>query len=131
MTATPFVNPSLPALIAKVNRFGSVFTGKGKPNVVLSLSPHLSRFPSVVPTMVRFVSKGDNYGKGTRLTPWAEFNSTVGAGDTFIAGMLYGLICHAIDWDTEAKLKFAINLATLKVQREGFGRLGLDAQDHL
>jgi ketohexokinase len=49
----------------------------------------------------------------------------VGAGDTFIAGMLYGLICHTDDWDREAKLRFAVELATKKVQREGFAGLGL------
>lgn len=50
-------------------------------------------------------------------------NSTVGAGDTFIAGMLYGLICHTSDWSQEAKLRFAVELATSKVQREGFAGL--------
>ncbi|KAM0267814.1 hypothetical protein ACHAPA_005656, partial [Fusarium lateritium] len=50
----------------------------------------------------------------------------VGAGDTFIAGMLYGLICHPGDWSTGRKLGFAVQLATLKVQREGFDGLGAD-----
>ncbi|XEU96595.1 hypothetical protein FSHL1_001880 [Fusarium sambucinum] len=50
----------------------------------------------------------------------------VGAGDTFIAGMLYGLICHPGDWSTGKKLSFAVHLATLKVQREGFDGLGVD-----
>lgn len=54
-------------------------------------------------------------------------SSAVGAGDTFIAGMLYGLLCHDRDWDTEMKLRFAAELATLKVQREGFNGLGADA----
>jgi len=51
--------------------------------------------------------------------------STVGAGDTFIAGMLYGLICHTgtDDWGQEAKLGYAVELATKKVQREGFAGL--------
>jgi fructose-1-phosphate kinase PfkB-like protein len=52
--------------------------------------------------------------------------SAVGAGDTFIAGMLYGLICHPGDWSTGRKLGFAVQLATLKVQREGFDGLGAD-----
>ncbi|KAF5025908.1 hypothetical protein F66182_2027 [Fusarium sp. NRRL 66182] len=52
--------------------------------------------------------------------------SAVGAGDTFIAGMLYGLICHPGDWSTGKKLGFAVQLATLKVQREGFDGLGID-----
>ncbi|KAG5802167.1 hypothetical protein H9Q74_013258 [Fusarium xylarioides] len=50
----------------------------------------------------------------------------VGAGDTFIAGMLYGLICHPDDWSMGKKLSFAVRLATLKVQREGFDGLGRD-----
>ncbi|KAI5461172.1 Ribokinase-like protein [Mariannaea sp. PMI_226] len=50
----------------------------------------------------------------------------VGAGDTFIAGMLYGLVCHANDWSIGQKVKFAVRLATLKVQREGFASLGAD-----
>ncbi|KAF3065173.1 Ketohexokinase [Daldinia childiae] len=49
---------------------------------------------------------------------------TVGAGDTFIAGMLFGLLCHHEDWDTEKKVQFAVQLATRKVQRDGFGGLG-------
>ncbi|KAK8047790.1 hypothetical protein PG996_015854 [Apiospora saccharicola] len=50
--------------------------------------------------------------------------STVGAGDTFIAGMLYGLLCYQEDWDTDTKLRFAVQLATRKVQVEGFGGIG-------
>ncbi|KAI1663036.1 Ribokinase-like protein [Daldinia decipiens] len=50
--------------------------------------------------------------------------ATVGAGDTFIAGMLFGLLCHHEDWDTEKKVQFAVQLATRKVQRDGFGGLG-------
>ncbi|CAI4210230.1 unnamed protein product [Parascedosporium putredinis] len=53
---------------------------------------------------------------------------TIGAGDTFIAGMLYALTCHSADWDTKTKLEFAVELATLKVQREGFEGLGQDVQ---
>ncbi|KAK4127830.1 Ribokinase-like protein [Parathielavia appendiculata] len=43
---------------------------------------------------------------------------TIGAGDTFIAGMLYGL--NAPGWSSREKLAFAVRLATKKVQREGF-----------
>lgn len=50
----------------------------------------------------------------------------MGAGDTFIAGMLYGLVCHADDWSVGQKVSFAVRLATLKVQREGFDGLGAD-----
>jgi ketohexokinase len=48
-------------------------------------------------------------------------SSTIGAGDTFIAAMLYGL--HVDAWSSEAKLAFAVRLATKKVQREGFAGL--------
>lgn len=41
--------------------------------------------------------------------------------------MLYGLLRYPTDWDTRAKLSFAVGLASLKVQREGFEGLGLDA----
>ncbi|KAI1435979.1 hypothetical protein GGR50DRAFT_653068, partial [Xylaria sp. CBS 124048] len=53
--------------------------------------------------------------------------STVGAGDTFIAGILFGFLYHEQDWDQRAKLGFAVQLATCKVQREGFGGLGYEA----
>ncbi|KAK0615966.1 Ribokinase-like protein [Bombardia bombarda] len=48
---------------------------------------------------------------------------TIGAGDTFIAGMLYGLICHNDDWSRREMLAFAVELATSKVQRDGFAGL--------
>jgi len=38
--------------------------------------------------------------------------------------MLYGLICHTDGWGQEAKLRFAVELATKKVQQEGFAGLG-------
>ena len=40
--------------------------------------------------------------------------------------MLYSLLCHPDDWSAEQKASFAVDLATLKVQREGFARLGED-----
>ncbi|KAK3905305.1 Ketohexokinase [Staphylotrichum tortipilum] len=46
---------------------------------------------------------------------------TIGAGDTFVAGMLYAL--HADAWSWGEKLAFAVGLATRKVQREGFAGL--------
>ncbi|KAJ4306380.1 hypothetical protein N0V88_001180 [Collariella sp. IMI 366227] len=46
---------------------------------------------------------------------------TIGAGDTFIAGVLFGL--HADAWSREATLAFGVGLATKKVQREGFAGL--------
>ncbi|KAI1342262.1 Ribokinase-like protein [Xylariaceae sp. FL0016] len=45
---------------------------------------------------------------------------TLGAGDTFIAGMLFALLCHDQDWSIDTKLTFAVQLATCKVQQEGF-----------
>ncbi|PMB68112.1 hypothetical protein BM221_006289 [Beauveria bassiana] len=54
---------------------------------------------------------------------------SVGAGDTFIAGMLYGLITGGYEntpWDARRCVRFAVDLATLKVQREGFAGLGHD-----
>ena len=47
-------------------------------------------------------------------------NSTIGAGDTFISGMLYGLTCHSSDWNLSQKLSFANELAGRKVLQEGF-----------
>ncbi|KAL1984731.1 hypothetical protein VTN96DRAFT_8764 [Rasamsonia emersonii] len=54
---------------------------------------------------------------------------TIGAGDTFIAGMLYSLLCHPDDWDLSRKLRFANELAGRKVFQEGFTGLG-DAMRH-
>jgi len=60
----------------------------------------------------------------TQRVPQLTPNSTIGAGDTFIAGMLYGLTCHADDWNLDYKLAFANELAGRKVVREGFSGLG-------
>ncbi|KAI1076264.1 Ribokinase-like protein [Whalleya microplaca] len=56
---------------------------------------------------------------------------TVGAGDTFIAGLLFGMLCHPEDWNAEMKVRFAVQLATCKVQREGFDGVGTDALKRL
>ncbi|TGJ86175.1 hypothetical protein E0Z10_g2602 [Xylaria hypoxylon] len=56
---------------------------------------------------------------------------TVGAGDTFIAGILFGFLHHDYDWDSMAKLSFAVQLATCKVQQEGFNDLGFKAPRRL
>ncbi|KAI1214899.1 Ribokinase-like protein [Annulohypoxylon truncatum] len=56
--------------------------------------------------------------------------ATVGAGDTFIAGMLFGLLCHHEDWNTERKVQFAVQLATCKVQRDGFDGVGAEVLKH-
>lgn len=53
----------------------------------------------------------------------------MGAGDTFIAGMLYGLVCRGENWHTSRKVNFAVDLATLKVQQEGFEGLAAIASE--
>jgi ketohexokinase len=58
------------------------------------------------------------------VTPESDVCSPIGAGDTFIAGMLFGILCHRDDWDEERKLRFAIELSGLKVCQEGFQGLG-------
>ncbi|KAJ5676078.1 pfkB family kinase [Penicillium macrosclerotiorum] len=58
--------------------------------------------------------------KGSKLT----FTSPIGAGDTFIAGMLYALNCKNEEWDLAKKLSFANQIAGRKVAQEGFSGLG-------
>lgn len=48
---------------------------------------------------------------------------TVGAGDTFIAGMLYALV-EQKTWGVAERLAFANELAGRKVYRQGFDGLG-------
>ena len=48
---------------------------------------------------------------------------TIGAGDTFTAGMLFSLAYHAEDWTLDEKLSFATELASRKVFQEGFQQL--------
>lgn len=48
---------------------------------------------------------------------------TVGAGDTFVAGMLYALVQQKT-WGLDERLAFANELAGRKVYREGFSGLG-------
>ncbi|KAM3560506.1 hypothetical protein MY1884_002895 [Beauveria asiatica] len=58
-----------------------------------------------------------------------KMTSSVGAGDTFIAGMLYSLTTGGREdkpWDARRCVRLAVDLATLKVQREGFAGLGHD-----
>lgn len=49
---------------------------------------------------------------------------TVGAGDTFIAGMLFALTHHLSDWELGQKLAFANELAGRKVLQDGFNGVG-------
>lgn len=65
--------------------------------------------------MSKGMSKGSE-GMLTRISP-------IGAGDTFIAGMLYALNCKEKDWDLSKKLAFANRIAGLKVSQEGFASL--------
>ncbi|KAG8159943.1 hypothetical protein KVR01_010580 [Diaporthe batatas] len=44
----------------------------------------------------------------------------IGAGDTFVAGVLYGLLCRRGDWTDQEIIRFAVKLATTKVQQDGF-----------
>jgi len=53
-----------------------------------------------------------------------EVVDTIGAGDTFIAGMLFALNNHD-EWTLQRKLEFANELAGRKVLQEGFGNLGV------
>ncbi|CAP72932.1 uncharacterized protein PODANS_2_3570 [Podospora anserina S mat+] len=61
---------------------------------------------------------------------------TIGAGDTFIAGVLYASLSssslHMVDVSSsssqKAKLAFAVELATKKVQDEGFAHLAAQQQ---
>jgi fructose-1-phosphate kinase PfkB-like protein len=53
----------------------------------------------------------------------STFQSTIGAGDTFIAGILYSLFYNSQNWDLENALKFANELAGRKVTQEGFSGL--------
>jgi len=55
---------------------------------------------------------------------YSKVVDTIGAGDTFIAGMLYSLICHEDDWTLSRKLGFANELAGRKVAQDGFSGLG-------
>jgi ketohexokinase len=57
--------------------------------------------------------------------------STIGAGDTFIAGILYGLNCRKEEWSVAQNLGFANRLAGNKVVQEGFSGLGQTMKDFL
>ncbi|KAF2475126.1 Ribokinase-like protein [Lindgomyces ingoldianus] len=61
-----------------------------------------------------------------------EVRDTIGAGDTFIAGMLFALSHHGENWSLKQKLEFANELAGRKVIQEGFadlaGQMGLNTK---
>ncbi|KAJ5386298.1 pfkB family kinase [Penicillium cosmopolitanum] len=67
-------------------------------------------------------------GKFVHAPAYTEDNfqviDPIGAGDTFIAGMLYAMNCKEKEWDISQKLKFANRLAGIKVSQEGFSGLG-------
>ncbi|EJT80521.1 hypothetical protein GGTG_00517 [Gaeumannomyces tritici R3-111a-1] len=74
----------------------------------------------------------DNMAPGAPPSPCgraggdAGGGSTIGAGDTFIAGVIFDLFCRDGDEgrDLQDTLRFAVGLATRKVQIDGFGGLG-------
>jgi ketohexokinase len=70
---------------------------------------------------IRSAISSRSYVVADRVVP---HESTVGAGDTFVSGVLFGLISRAGQWDAQRTLKFAVELATSKVQQEGFQGLG-------
>lgn len=53
----------------------------------------------------------------------ANLGSAIGAGDTFVAGVMYGLLCRTGDWGVQRTVRFAVDLATIKVQQDGFDGL--------
>lgn len=70
--------------------------------------------------------QGKNSGLSSKLahlfSDVADVYSTIGAGDTFIAGMLYCLLYQG-GWDLSKKLTFANRVAGMKVTQEGFSNL--------
>ncbi|KAI8937645.1 hypothetical protein NX059_005350 [Plenodomus lindquistii] len=80
-------------------------------------------------TIVRKDSDGGNEWADTGVWKPAraengagEVVDTIGAGDTFIAGMLFAINNHE-EWPLQKKLEFTNELAGRKVLQEGFGGL--------
>lgn len=68
---------------------------------------------------------GNNRRSRTSMADKVNFDSAIGAGDTFIAGALHGLL---EEWGAHRTVSFAVALATAKVQQDGFGGLALKVQ---
>ena len=62
----------------------------------------------------------NDYGESSAKWYICSLRSSIGAGDTFIAGILYFLLCHPSNPDVAEALRLAVNLASRKVQIEGF-----------
>lgn len=77
-------------------------------------SPHLFAFAEFPPDAVVHGVDPEHLADRTNL------GSSIGAGDTFVAGILNGLLCHAGDWGIEKTVRFAVDLATTKIQQYGF-----------
>ncbi|PVH93897.1 Ribokinase-like protein [Periconia macrospinosa] len=76
------------------------------------------------------VKKRQDGNEWARVPAWkptdgchSQVVDTIGAGDTFIAGMLFALTHHEHDWNLEQKLMLANELAGRKVLQHGFSNL--------
>lgn len=63
------------------------------------------------------------YGAAAICPEGSTVIDTIGAGDTFIAGIIYGSVAERKAWPVETKLGFANELAGFKVVQEGFSGL--------
>lgn len=77
------------------------------------------------------IDKSDIVHSLASVVAETEIVDTVGAGDTFIAGMLFGLINKNIEWSLEQKLDFANALAGNKIKQQGFWRLAEQLAERL
>ncbi|KAB8233470.1 pfkB family kinase [Aspergillus alliaceus] len=66
---------------------------------------------------------GDLIHRPAYTTTGFKVVDTIGAGDTFIAGMLHALTSRSDTWDLSQKLGFANRVAGMKVTQEGFSGL--------
>lgn len=86
--------------------------------------PGPRKFPRTNKKVARWSSESNSTQTRGRQPSRANNGSTIGAGDTFIAGMLYAMMCKDKVWDVTQKLMFANQVAGMKVLQEGFS--GLD-----